>query len=572
MLDFRIVKNPHTGERWLETSVKGKPLLTTPQLNKGTAFTEEERRWFHLEGKLPLKVETLDEQVTRAYAQLQGYQEQLQKRFYLTNLHDTNQVLFYKLVSLHLEELLPVLYTPFVGQAIKSFSAEFRQTRGLYLAYPSRDRIRDILRNRTNPDIELVVVTDGERVLGIGDQGIGGMDIPIAKLMVYSLCGGIDPLRTLPILLDVGTNNERLLQDPQYLGWRHRRLERAEYDDFIETFVSTLKEECPNVFLHWEDFGRDNARRNLERYQDQICTFNDDMQGTGAVTLAALLAAVDATQLPLTEQRIVIMGGGTAGTGIADQIVDAMVRLGLPKEEAYARFWMIDKPGLLHEDLRHLTPHQTPYAKRRHELLAAGFNPEAFITLEDTVSRVKPTTLIGCSSVPGAFNEAMIRELAKSVAQPIIFPLSNPNQNCEAQPEQLLQWTQGRALVATGSPFGPVVVNGQTIPIAQCNNALVFPGIGLGILASGAKRLSDQMLWAACNALSQRAPIRQQPSAALLPPLQEARSIAQAIALAVGLQAQKDGVAPTTTPEVLAQRIQEHVWEPAYLPLKPIEA
>ncbi len=567
MLDFTVQKNPNTGEETISTSLAGKPLLSTPQLNKGTAFSYEERHAFNLLGKLPARIETLEEQVQRCYKQYASYITPLKRNVFLNDLHDTNHVLFYRLLQEHLAEMLPTIYTPIVGTAVKQFSTEFRRPRGLYLSYQEQDAMEEILDNRSNPNIDLIVVTDGEGVLGIGDQGIGGMDIPIAKLMVYTLCGGINPTRTLPILLDVGTNNEELLNDPLYLGWRHPRLKGKEYDDFIEKFVRAVNKKFPHIFLHWEDFGRDNARRNLERYQDKLCTFNDDMQGTGVVTLAALLAAVKVNGQHLKDQRIVVFGGGTAGTGISDQIVDALMREGLSVEEARARFWMLDRPGLLTQDMKDLTPFQQVYARDPAELADWHLAHGHVVTLADVVTHVKPTVLIGCSAVTGAFSEAIIKDLASYQQNPIILPLSNPTERAEATPADLLAWTDGRALLATGSPFDDILFHGVQVRIAQCNNAFVFPGLGLGLITTQAKRLSDDILWAACQALVSCSPALKNPLAPLLPSLNEAREVAKVIALAVAKQVISDGLAGFTPPGDLATYIDNYMWKPHYVPM-----
>lgn len=563
MLDFRRYKNEETGEEWIETSLSGKPLLTIPQLNKGTAFSVEERHAFGLMGKLPQHVENLEDQVTRVYGQLHAYEDKLTQNIFLNSLHDTNQTLFYKLVGKHLGEMLPIIYTPIVGTAVKEFSREFRHARGIYLSYPERQWMEEILKNRSNPEIDLIVVTDGEGVLGIGDQGIGGMDIPIAKLMVYTLCGGIDPTRTLPILLDVGTNNRELLDNPLYLGWRHERLEGKEYEDFVQQFVSTIQKLFPKVFLHWEDFGRDNARKHLNRYRNTLCTFNDDMQGTGVVTLAAILAAVKSQDEKLSEQQIVIFGAGTAGTGIADQICDAMVREGISLEEARKRFWLLDKPGLLMQTTPGLTSFQEPYAHESKDI--ASWSQNTTLDLMTVIQNVKPHILIGCSAVTGAFKKEIIEEMAKHVKRPIILPLSNPTERCEATPENLLEWTQGKVLLAAGSPFDPVTYGGRTFSIAQCNNALVFPGLGLGLMVVKATRLTDDALWAACETLSLCAPILKDSNAPVLPTLDDAREIAGKIALAVAEQVIKEGNA-TEIPKNLAKAISDARWEPHYLP------
>lgn len=565
MLDFISVKDTN-GDAWIETSLSGKPLLTTPQLNKGTAFSLAERLDFGLIGKLPARVESLEEQVARAYEQFNAYKDLLKKNIYLNGLHDTNQVLFYKLVSEHLAEMLPVIYTPIVGTAVKQFSREFRQPRGLYISYPEQQYLEQILANRSNPDIDLIVVTDGEGVLGIGDQGVGGMDIPIAKLMVYTLCAGIDPTRTLPIQIDVGTNNQALLDDPFYLGWRHERLKGAAYDEFVERFVNSINSHFPQVFLHWEDFGRENARRNLDRYREKICTFNDDMQGTGVVTLSAILAGVRANQSQLKDQRIVVFGGGTAGTGISDQICQAMEKEGLSLAQARRQFWLLDRFGLLTESYPELTPYQQVYARPNAES-RDWQQSDGHVNLLEVIRQVKPTILIGCSAVAGAFTREVIEEMARHTPRPIILPLSNPTERCEAQPNDIYQWTQGQALIATGSPFADITYQGRQVRFAQCNNALVFPGIGLGLIAAKAKTLSDDGLWTACQALSEFAPINKDPHGPLLPDLSNAREVATHIALAVARQAVAEG-ASAATMEELPELIKQCQWQPHYVPFK----
>ncbi|KTD59262.1 NAD-dependent malic enzyme [Legionella shakespearei] len=568
MLDFRLNRDPQTGELYIETSLSGKPLLTTPQLNKGTAFTQEERKDFGLLGKLPNRVETIDEQVKRAYLQYSSYTTRLQQNIYLNNLHDKNQILFYKLLSRHLGEMLPTIYTPIVGTAVKRFSHEYRQPRGLYIAHSDKNQIEEIIANRSNPEIDLIVVTDGEGVLGIGDQGIGGMDIPVAKLMVYSLCGGIDPTRTLPVFLDVGTNNQDLLNDPMYLGCRHPRIQNADYDEFILAFVTEIHKQFPNAFLHWEDFGRGNARRLLDQYQDELCTFNDDIQGTGAVTLSALLAACDVTGTPLKDHRIVVFGAGSAGTGISDQIVDAMVREGLSPKEAYQRFWLIDRQGLLLESDQDLTDAQKPYARSSKEIKAWAINEKQHPSLTDTVRHVKPTILIGCSAQTGAFSQDIIETMAVTCERPIIFPLSNPDEKCEAQPADILHWTQGRALIATGTAFPAVEYQNRMVEIAQCNNALVFPGIGLGVLAVSATRLTKDMILASAEALCQFAPSKKDSFLPLLPSLDNAQTVAKSIAVAVARCAIESGYAQTNQDKDLEQLIEDMFWEPRYLPFR----
>jgi malate dehydrogenase (oxaloacetate-decarboxylating) len=550
MLRYKLHRDSKTGEEWIETDLRGKELLTTYLLNKGTAYTREERYTLGLLGKLPAKVETLDEQVNRAYRQVKKYKSALQKHIYLNNLHDKNEVLFYKLVNEHLVEMIPIIYTPIVGKAVKNFSHEFRQPRGLYISFPDQDKMEAILENRTHPEVSIIVVTDGERVLGIGDQGVGAIDISIAKLMMYTMCGGIDPYKTLPILLDVGTDNQKLLKDPLYLGWRHTRIRGEAYDKFIDKFVQSIKKQMPNTFLHWEDFGRDNARRILERYRTELCTFNDDMQGTAVVTVSALLTAVKRLKAKLSEQRIVILGAGTAGVGIADQIVDSMVRQGCNQQEARRQIWLIDQAGLLAKNMPNLLSFQLPYAREE----------EGGLFLEQVIDQVKPTVLIGCSAVGGAFTEKIVRAMAAHTPTPIIFPLSNPNEKSEATPAQLLEWTNQKALIATGSPFGGEV--------AQCNNAFSFPGIGLGMIASQAKILTNNMLWEACQALSDYAQ-RNDFSMSLLPRLEEARQVAYKIAVAIVEAARKEGIAQLDPNIAAEEAVKNIMWDPYYRSIRP---
>ncbi len=547
VLKYELYRNPNTGEEWIETALRGKELLTTYLLNKGTAFTQQERDELGLLGKLPARIETLEEQIKRAYRQYRKYKSDLQKHIYLNNLHDKNEILFYKLVNEHLVEMIPIIYTPVVGKAVQQFSREFRQPRGLYIAFQDQDKIELILENRTHPEVSIIVVTDGERVLGIGDQGVGAINIPIAKLMLYTMCGGINPYHTLPIVLDVGTNNEKLLKDPLYLGCRHPRIKGKEYDQFIEKFVRAIQKHMPNTFLHWEDFGRDNARRILERYRKQLCTFNDDMQGTSVVTTSALLTAMERVGTELLSQRIVIFGAGTAGVGIADNIVEAMVHQGADRKHAEQKIWLIDRLGLLTKDTPDLLPFQLPYA---HDT-GRG------MSLEQVVLEVKPTVLIGCSAVGGAFTEQIVRKMASYTSRPIIFPLSNPTAQSEAIPAQLLAWTENRALIATGSPFEGV---------AQCNNAFSFPGVGLGLIAARARYLTDNMLWSACLALSGCTP--KGANGPLLPPLSEAREVAYRVALAIIESARKEGIAGIKDNISAEEAIKNVLWEPYYRPIR----
>ncbi|MBX3708183.1 MAG: NAD-dependent malic enzyme [Gammaproteobacteria bacterium] len=564
MFEFKIILDDTGKIHCVKTSLTGNDLLSTPKLNKGCAFTLEERETFNLTGLLPPLVETLEQQVARMYIQYQEQHTNLGKNIYLNALHDYNETLFYQLVSQHLEEMLPIIYTPTVGEAVQRFSLEHRKPRGLYICYKDWNKIDEILDNRVPPEIDLSVITDGEAVLGIGDQGIGGINISSAKLMVYTLCGGINPHRCLPIQLDVGTNNPQLLNDPMYLGSRHERITGQKYDDFIDAFVQAITKKFPHILLHWEDFGRTNARRILARYQNQYCTFNGDMQGTGVVTLAAFLAGTAASGIALRDHRIVVFGAGTAGVGITEQIFGALKRAGLSEQEARSRFWLLDKPGLLTDDIE-LLPFQKPYAHKKIELKTWILRDPPFISLYDVVNNVKPTTLIGCSTVAGAFKEEVIKMMAANIERPIIMPLSNPNSLTEAEPEDLLKWTEAKAIIATGSPFPEIHYDGKWYRIAQSNNALAFPGIGLGAIAVRAKRISDDMLWVAAQALSKHSPAMQDKMAALLPKLSEAKMVSFKVALAVAEQAQAEGLAQHVHGN-LEDILKKIIWEPIYYP------
>lgn len=566
MLRYKYLRNAAGEVNGIATYLQAARLLNNSRLNKGSAFSHEERCALRLLGRLPEVVETLEQQVTRAYDQYQEIRTDLKKNVYLNQLHDYNETLFYRLVSDHLEEMLPIVYTPTVGEAVKRYSLEFRRPRGLYFSYPNRKNMRQILQNRTNAVVDLVLVTDGEGVLGIGDQGVGGMDISIAKLMVYTLCAGIDPNRYLPIQLDVGTNNKTLLDDPMYMGWRHERITGSAYDEFIAEFVAALQAQLPGVYLHWEDFGRDNARKNLERYRDQITSFNDDMQGTGATALSCVLSGVKAANGDLRQQRVVILGAGTAGCGIADQLCDTFMRHGLSKEEAQRCFWLVDRPGLLVQDMEQLAPFQRPYARERESLRSWAIKDPQQISLQEVVDAVKPTILIGCSTVHGAFTESVVCSMSRAVDQPIILPLSNPTSLCEAEPKDLLAWSEGRALIATGSPFEPVEYDGCQRVIGQSNNAYVFPGLGLGVIATKAKKVSDAMIWAASDTLSDASPARKNPKASLLPSINDTWDLSRDIALAVAKAAREEGLLGVHEDTDLEKAIDRVRWAPKYYP------
>jgi malate dehydrogenase (oxaloacetate-decarboxylating) len=543
-------------------------LLNSQGSNKGTAFTDAERSALGLQGLLPPDVETLDQQSVRAYEAYQRKSDDLERHIYLRALQDTNDVLFYRLLLDHIEEVTPIVYTPVVGQACQQFSHIYRRPRGLFVSYPLRDSIATLLRNRPYRDVDVIVVTDGERILGIGDQGVGGLGIPIGKLSLYTLIGGIRPERTLPIVLDVGTNNTERLKDPEYLGWRHERVTGQAYFDFVDQFVQAVKQELPNTCLQWEDFATPHARPILDRYRDQLLTFNDDIQGTAAVALGAVLGAVNVAGTSLKEQQIVMVGAGSAGIGVADLLRAAMRAAGFSDEDARRRFWFVDKDGLLHSGRTDLTPEQRVYAQPR-ERVAAWFSGRSGIALADVIGKTDGSILIGLSTARGAFTEPIVREMARKVPRPIIFPLSNPTSKSEATADDLIRWTDGRALVATGSPFAPVSYGGRDIPIAQCNNIYIFPAIGLGVVAASARRVTDAMILAAGQALGEKSPALADPSATLLPRLGELRNVAAYIAIAVGRQAQRDGVAPETSDAELRERVRATQWAPAYPAFAP---
>ena len=542
----------------------GAEVLSLPILNKGTAFTDAERSGLGLHGLLPPHVETLDEQATRAYEAYRRKSDDLERHIYLRALQDTNEVLFYRLLLDHTEEMTPIVYTPVVAQACQQFSHIYRRARGLFISYPLRDSIPTLLRNRPNSEVDVIVVTDGERILGIGDQGAGGLGIPIGKLSLYSLIGGIRPERTLPIVLDVGTNNPERLRDPEYLGWRHERVTGQAYFDFVDQFVRAVGQELPTTCLQWEDFATPHARPILERYRDELLTFNDDIQGTAAVALGAIVGAVKVTGKRLRDQRIVMLGAGSAGIGVADFLRAAMRDDGLSEEDARRRFWIVDKDGLLHSGRTDLTAEQRVYAQPRELVADWPSSGSGGIGLAEVIGKTEATILIGLSTVHGAFTEAVVREMSRKVDRPIIFPLSNPTARSEATAEDLIRWSDGRALVATGSPFAPARFGARTIPIAQCNNVYIFPAMGLAVVAARARRITDGMILAAARALGDQSPALHDASAPLLPALTNLRAVAAEIAIAVSLEAGRAGVAPKTSEAELRQRVVATQWLPAY--------
>ncbi|MTJ81879.1 MAG: NAD-dependent malic enzyme [Telmatospirillum sp.] len=557
------IPNPQDTEPW-DVSIANRQLLENSLLNKGTAFTEEERDEFGLHGLLPPHIGTLDEQVARRLEAFRRLPGDLDRYILLRDLQDTNEVLFYTLLARNLEEMLPVVYTPTVGLGCQRFSSVFRRHRGLFLSPSHASHIPGILAQPEFDGIEAIVVTDGERILGLGDQGAGGMGIPIGKLALYTACGGLYPATTLPVVLDVGTDNEDRLNDPLYVGWRHRRIRGADYDAFIESFITAVEKRWPHVLLQWEDFAKANAGRLLERYRDRLCTFNDDIQGTASVATGTLLAAINVTGIPLAEQRIVILGAGSAGTGIATLMMESMVEAGISRAEARTRFHLVDRDGLLLEGMPGLMPAQEPFARPLAEVAGWRISAASGIGLADVVRNVAPTVLIGVSGQAGAFTREVVTTMAAATPRPVIFPLSNPTSCAEAVPQDLLDWSQGRAVIGTGSPFPPASWQGQVVPVAQTNNSYIFPGVGLGAIAVKARRVTDSMFIAAARALAEMSPARLDPGAPLLPPVGRLRDVAFPIALAVARKARAEGLTEDLSDEEIAALIRGRMWEPHY--------
>jgi len=558
------IKAADAQEETTEISLTGQSLLENPLLNKGSAFSEEERREFGLLGLVPPHVSSTEEQLARTYESYKHKSTDLERYIYLVSLQDRNETLFYRLLQEHITEMMPVIYTPVVGEGCKQYSHIYRRPRGLYIQYAQRNDIGAVLSNAPTKEVDVIVVTDGERILGLGDLGVGGMGIPVGKLSLYTLCAGVPPARTLPIILDLGTDNQELLRDPLYLGWRHERVRGQEYDDFIEAFVQAVIDEFPNVLLQWEDFSKNNATRLLERYRDRLCTFNDDIQGTGAVTLAGFLAAMDVIGSTIGKQQIVMLGAGSSATGISDQIVSAMMSEGLTEEEARSAIWLVDSHGLVHKGRPGLEPFKQKYAQDTARVSGWQLSDPDRIMLLDVIKNVKPSILVGASAQPGAFTEEIIREMAKHAGRPVIFPLSNPTSKSEAVPVDLINWTDGRALVATGSPFPPVVFENRVINIGQCNNAFVFPGVGLGVIASGARRVTNEMFVAAARALAEFSPALQDPTASLYPSLEGVRTMSRRVALAVAGEALRLGLTDAVSKEELERRVDAKMWVPRY--------
>lgn len=560
-----LAKQRETNNEAYSTTARGLAVLNSPALNKGTAFTLEERKALGLTGLLPPEISTLETQVKRAYLQYEELSDALSKNIYLTALHDRNEVLFYRLFSEHLREMIPIVNDLTVGMAMEQYHHECRPPRGVYLSIDHADAIEEAFTNlAAGPeDIDLILATDAEQILGIGDWGVGGIEVSIGKLAIYTAAGGIDPTRAIPVMLDVGTNRESLLSDPTYIGNRHPRIRGDQYDAFIDSYVRTVAKLFPHALLQWEDFAPGNGRRILGRYRTELCMFNDDMQGTGAITLAAVVSALRANGTSLRHQRVVIFGAGTSGIGIADQLCDAMIRDGLSPEEAGRCFWCVDRPGLLTADMAdRLGDYQKAYARSPSESKAWNRDPNGGIHLAEVVRRVKPTILIGASAAYCSFSEEIVKEMSAHTERPIIFILSNPPTRAEARPADLIAWTSGRALIATGSACAPVTYRGVTYVIAQANNAMLYPGLALGAIVSRADRISDGMFIAAANAVSSLVTVRQ-PGASLLPHIDDLRSVSATVAVAVAEAANSEGLARFRFKDIV-QDVQDSMWQPRY--------
>lgn len=550
-------------KRPLYTGYAGSALLETPLLNKGSAFTREERAAFNLTGLLPPRYETIEEQVSRCYQQYRSFDEAINKHIYLRAIQDNNETLFYRLVQQHLEEMLPIIYTPTVGDACEQFSDIYRSARGLFVSYEDRHHLDDVLRNATKAKVKVIVVTDGERVLGLGDQGIGGMGISIGKLSLYTACGGISPAYTLPVMLDVGTNNEKLLNDPMYMGLRQKRVGQDDYNEFIDLFIQAVKRRWPEAIIQFEDFAQPNAMPILQRYREQVCCFNDDIQGTAAVTVGTLLAACRSKGAQLKDQKVVFVGAGSAGCGIAEQIISQMVAEGASESQARSQIYMVDRFGLLTEGMNELRDFQQVLVQAKAAINEWQYSGE-FPSLLDVMHCAKPTVLIGVSGQAGLFTEQVIRAMKKGCELPIIFPLSNPSRQVEATPEQVIAWTEGEVIVATGSPFKPVNFNGKEHLITQCNNSYIFPGIGLGVIAVKAKHISDAMLRAASETLAANSPLANTGQGGLLPAFTELSALSKKIAFAVAKVAMQQGLALEIDDNQLQQQIENNFWKPEY--------
>lgn len=555
--------------RYLYTPYSGPTLLETPLLNKGSAFSQREREQFNLLGLLPPIFETIEEQVERCYQQFSSFRDNLNKHIYLRAIHDSNETLFFRLVKSHLTEMMPIIYTPTVGEACERFSDIYRKHRGLFISHEDKDNIDDILRSATKNKVKVIVVTDGERILGLGDQGVGGMGIPIGKLSLYTACGGISPAYTLPVMLDVGTNNEKLLNDPRYMGRRHKRISQEEYDEFLDVFMKAVRRRWPNVMVQFEDFAQPNAMPLLQRYRDELCCFNDDIQGTAAVTVGTLLAACRVKGEKLSQQKVVFVGAGSAGCGIAEQIITQMVSEGISEQQARSQIFMVDRFGLLTQTMTGLRDFQEKLVQSNEALADWTFSGD-FPSLLDVMHCAKPGVLIGVSGQPGLFTEQVIRAMHQGNERPIVFPLSNPIKQVEALPHDVIHWTEGKAVVATGSPFEPVEYNGEKYIIPQCNNSYIFPGIGLGVIAAKLSRISDEMLMVASETLAAASPLANKGTGSLLPDITEIEALSKEIAFAVAKKGIEQGFALEQRNDDILAAIEKNFWQPNYREYKRV--
>jgi len=566
-LSFSIKVDPATGQQYMAVSQKGRPLLLNPFTNKGTAFSQRERDELDLCGMVPPAVCTIRQQMDRTYENFKAKTSNLEKFIYLTSLQDRNETLFYRLALEHIDEMMPIVYTPVVGEACQKYHHIYRRGRGLYIAYEDRHRIEAILANAGIPHPSVIVVTDGERILGLGDQGAGGMGIPIGKLCLYTLCAGVSPYSTLPITLDVGTNNQERLNDPLYLGMRHERVRGEAYQEFIDAFVAAVKKVFPRTVLQWEDFLKENALFQLARFRDQLCTFNDDIQGTAGVVLAGLYSALRITGQGMRDQRVVFAGAGASAQGISELLVAAFMEDGLSRDEANRRIWTSDSRGLVTRDRPNLEQFKATYARPPEEVAGYTCKDRSRITLLETIENAKPTMLIGTSATPGTFDEAVVRAMSRVNARPIIFPLSNPTSKTECTPEDALRWSEGRAIVATGSPFDPVTIGGKHYRIGQCNNSFVFPGVGLGLTISGARHVSNGMFLEAAKALAALVRPEDLAECAVYPELSRIRECSFDVACATIRRAVAEGHADPEILEHLEKTVERGMWFPEYLPI-----
>ncbi|MCD6040228.1 MAG: maeA 2 [Gammaproteobacteria bacterium] len=566
-MDYQL-DTDQTGKPYLKIKLTDFALISHALLNKGTAFPFEERKAFGLIGLLPPSETNLAIQRARSFETFKSKTSDIEKYIYLRDLQDSNETLFYSLMQEHITELMPIIYTPIVGLGCQRYSHIYRRPRGVFISYPDRDHIEKILSNPRFDEVQVIVVSDGERILGLGDQGAGGMGIPIGKLALYTACAGIPPTATLPILLDTGTNHPELQKDPLYIGWQHERIRGQEYTAFLDTFVTAIKNRFPNALLQWEDFAQENANSLLERYRDQLCTFNDDIQGTAAVAAGALFSAIHVIDGRLRDQRIAVLGAGSAGCGISQLIMQAMIEDGLPPQEAKSRFFLIDRFGVLFDDMPNLSHFQRPFAQSKGTISTWQYDHDNALSLKEVVKNFHPTVLIGVSGQPRAFTEEIVREMANYIKQPVIFPLSNPTSHSEADPADLMNWTHGKAIIGTGSPFADIIKEGKSWRVDQTNNCYIFPGMGLGLVAVKSRRVTEKMFMVAAKALADCSPAKIDPKANLLPPLTEIRHVSLQVAIAVAQEAIKEGLADFTDYTDLEAHIRKIMWVPEYLPYK----